>query len=1472
MPVAPGGFEAQVPLSEKRRLAAGEVVEETENLQRDYDLCPTTPEDYASLASTLTYTWMESVQRLSLHRPLVPSDIWRLRSINDTRTLSRKFATLQFSSINNKKRSLAKRLIMCNANDIALDFTYKVCGVTLAYAGPALMRSILECISDAAAIEGMSIWTLRDRGFHHQSNSSIEARVGEDSPVWTPRSKAFVLALLGLAFTLVRYVAELKNFHHARQVGLRIRSVLVIELLEKALKRRDMKGAINIDKAKEEEEDAAVEEAQEALDTAKLQVHDQDDLNALGADLNDTAREEGEQETSALLGAAHDNRQQDRKAKKPKLKKKDSLESQADVGKVVNMMAEDINTLLRLGCDSHQLYGAPIEVIIATTFLYQLMGWSALAGLSLLIIALPINYLVGKWYMKSAVKWRKATDERISLVTELLMAIRFIKLQGVQERWIEKIMAARYNEMWQMIYANMNEFCMIILWVAIPISVTIFTFFIYVTFQGQELTIPVAFTALTLFSMLRSPLDVIPAFAMSILRAVVSIRRLESFLEEEEIEDCISAFRMQDKLSHQGDQNDAIDEPLSIEKGHFTWQSSQTQRKGKKCFTLSDVSVSFPLNGLSVIEGPTASGKSSLLAALLGEMRRISGTQTMPKFGKGGQCLFSFAGQTPWMEAGKSVKKNILFITPYEEERYRAVLHACALEDDLREWEEGDATRISKETLSGGQKARISLARAMYSRSKTVFLDDVLSAVDTRVQNHIYQHALTGPLAQDRRIILVTHHVSLVLPSVKYLVRLHSGKVIASGTVVDLQARGLLEDVQLHKSSPSTSSESSQNEETKVDDTAGDADGDHDQDQGKKGKDDAARLLYDLEGRNVGAVKWDCYGLYLRASSPVLWALVVFASIISRAVAASEQYWLKLWGEASIRPSFGLPPARDHQTFYLGVYGFIGLATVLTIIFRSALYYTAAYKASKELYTLLLHSVVRARMRFFDKNPTGRILQRFNSDFSLIDGQLPLTFLRLTANSLAFASSALICIFIVPAFSILLVVCVGLSYFVRGFLRSTMYMQRIEATSTSPLYNAFAQILDGLVTVRAFAAEQYFLDQMQTITAITSAQWWAIATMEVWISFRSQIISGVAVFVATCLALSGAVSPGSAGMVIASSNLVTTYVYWLTLDYKHLSNNSNSIERIKEYVELEQEAPEKCKDHPIPAAWPSSEGGIQIRDLSVRYDKDLPEVLHSISFDVKNCEKVAIVGRTGSGKTSLISTFLRATEPSDAKSKIIVDGLDIFQLGLEYRNRLTIVPQDPILFSGTIRQNLDPFEEKSDEECQWALDQVHINKHSRGEDQQEGGGGDEVKGSDHNQANQSVALVKLTTKVAAGGSNFSAGQAQLISLARALLRDARIVILDEATSSTDFETDAAIQRSIREMKQSIIIAVAHRLTTVIDYDRVLVLSRGNIVEFDTPYNLLNKSDDDQEAHFKSLCKEAGPIAYKQLCQAAGLQG
>lgn len=1107
MPVHAGGIESQVPKRERELLASGQTVTETEDIKRDYESCPTTPEDYASLLSTLTYSWMHPIQALSLQRPLLPADVWRLRSINDTRVLSANFAKTTYRGDSQtmdgkgQKRSLRLRLFIANANDISLDFFYKICGVTLAYAGPALMNQILQCVTDAAAAEQQTgFWVLTAHGFVRPAKAQGYLAENDDGfgvrAPWTPRQKAFVLALVSLAFTFVRYVAELKNFHHARQVGLRLRSVLVVEMFEKALKRRNISGASTDEKAKKSDE-----------------VGKKTPMKATQRAANDTEESEAQQNESApLLGAIGN---ENGKSKKDKRRGKASVEQekddkgkdessrQADVGKVVNMMASDINRLLRLGCDSHQLYGAPLELVISTVFLYRLMGWSSIVGFLLMAFATPMTYYLGKKLTKLQKAWKEATDRRISLVAELITAIRFVKLQGTEERWKERVLESRRVELNKLLAQRISSMALTLVYVVMPILCELVTFYIYVVIQGRAMTVPVAFTAITLFEMARTPLSTIPTFIMNILESIVSVRRLESFLDEEEVEEAMSSLKSKENgtLANLAATEETAPSPLLVINGHFSWINAAEIRAGQKPFSLVNINVSFPQEGLSVVVGPTASGKSSMLAALLGEMKRDSGTVELARFSPTGDSLVSFAGQAPWLEAGKSIKANIIFVTPFDEERYDEVLDACALRDDLSQLEDGDETRVSKETLSGGQKARLCLARALYHRSHTVLLDDVLAAVDTRVQRYLYQHALTGPIAKNRRIILVTHHLHLVLPSVDYLVILRQGHVEAAGTVEELNSKGHdLESVVSSVDEAETKPKKDSNDAATQKKDGGEI-ADEIKENGKP-EEKKARLLYDLEKRTEGQARFKSYWLYVSVSNIWGWVLLILLSISVRVLKAGEPYWLKVWGEASQathhRTDSRLPPAEGHEYFYLGIYASIEFAYVIVIIVRFLYLYVICLKASKNLYDKLLSQVLRARMRFFDSNPTGRILQRFNLDVNILDSALPTTILYFIALLLAFTSQFLIVVVIVPGFLIPSALGIALTIWgVQGYLRSTMYMQRIESTSTSPLYTAFTQILEGLTTVRAFGSESYFLDHMQTINAITSSQWWAICTIEV---------------------------------------------------------------------------------------------------------------------------------------------------------------------------------------------------------------------------------------------------------------------------------------------------------------------------------------------------------------------------------------
>ncbi|KAN0064357.1 hypothetical protein ACQY0O_002552 [Thecaphora frezii] len=1568
MPIAPGGFEAQVGLEERLRIQSGKAIDDPSGerpLAETYRLCPTSPEDYCSLYENLSYSWMAPIQKLALQRSLAPTDVWRLRSINDTRLLFRKFQALDRdcgsdsnSTPTKPRRSLLAKVLRANANDVLLDACFKLISVSFAYLGTFIMKSILTEIQLAAALD--------------DDGQDLDGRNEEaaEASAWTPRQRAFVYAVIGLALTVVRFLAELQNYHHARQVGLRLRSTLVVSLFEKALKRRDLSGLTRT--AKSDRSGNAQEPAMSASASASPIISQgSPDPSSNSGDSDPIAGDETE--ATAVDGGGRDQRSclavpdeardrrseadQNRLARKRSwanslrsltVKSRASLSSLnlswlstrsaqrskrseerrraaelqrmeergADVGKVVNMMASDVNVLLRMGCDLHQLYGAPFEVTIATIFLYKLMGWSSLVGFSILVAAIPVNYYWGETAVAKQRQYSSARDERMNLMTELVGAMRFVKIQGVDGRWEEQVREARRREIRKLIWSRVMTFLFELMWTAVPVLVTLISFFCYVKVAKEELTVAVAFTAIALFTMIRPPLNAIPGFLMGGFIALVSIKRLEAFLNEDEVDQAVSALsrgrrgRGDDDDDDDGDGSDNggerkaaesagpvatsatapdsdrdADSILSIDRGSFRWHVAADAGDAVAAsvdvpFELRDLTVTFPPRKLTVVLGPTGSGKSSLLAALLGEMLETSdGAVRRSKFDKQNRSRISFAAQLPWLEAGKTVRENITFITPFEPERYRLCLHACALEDDIAGMEDGDMTQIGAHTVSGGQKARIALARALYAKTETVLLDDVLSAVDTRVQNHIVKHALTGEIARGRRIVLVTHHAHLLADKAKQMVYMRRGRIEALGSPDKLRKLGLVAGHDGRSSSgtgPSDSAPKAANGEGGAADEAGKAaPARYHATPGTR----TPRVLYEAEKRRQGAVSWIFYKTYLRASKRSIWLFLIVFLLLMRLASSFEQYWLKVWGEAyrppAATPSDGtsatdirLPPASGHSTFYLGVYGLAGFAVILFNSARSICFYTASIRASQNLFTSLLSNVIGAPLRWFDINPTGRILNRFGTDMDGVDNVLPQAIMNFLGNAFAISTYFLICVVIVPSFVVpsLLLLALG-PWLVGGFLAAARDMQRIEATSTSPLYGHFQQALTGIMTIRAFGAEPRMLESLLDAVDLYQSLWWAVCTMEVWLSFRSQILGGVAVFVVTLLALSGAVSPGSAGLALSSAQLLCQLAYYLVNDFKNISTSFNSLERVAEYQTMRREETNEivARYQPSlpPAGWPSRGATIVFDDVSLRYAPELPEVLKGVSFEIRAGEKVGVIGRTGSGKSSLASSLFRATELSGGR--IVIDGIDISTIRLrDLRSRLSIVMQDPVLFSGTLRDNLDPFNEYSDDEILDAMGKINIAAR-RGDDEEEG----EEDGKQPREATASAMQLTLDTPVSSGGANFSAGQAQLISLARSLLRRSRILILDEATSSTDMATDAVIQTAIRtQLSDCIVVCVAHRLRSVIDYDRILVMHQGTVVEFGTPKELLQKEDGEGKAFFHELCRQSAE--YGALRAAVGL--
>ncbi|KAJ1017870.1 hypothetical protein NDA16_005186 [Ustilago loliicola] len=1483
MPVTPGGYEAVVDLDERIRhktAATSPTPSQDHDMASTYRLCPTSPEDYCSLYENLSYSWMARIQKLALQRSLNPTDVWRLRSINDTRLLFRRFKELDRTpaSRDNNKPRLLSRILRANANDILLDACFKLTSVSFAYLGTYILKSILDEIQIAAT----------HSDYRHHSPSPDEKQ-------WSPRRKAFIYAFVSLCLTVVRFLAELQNYHHARQVGLRLRSTLVVSLFEKALKRRDLSGQTKAPSSSNEQASSSSEnspghETPLSIATSSSPTLGGSDDGNDGASSKVVANDSQHLRPAAGTSASGPLSDMSESTLRPKRSWTDSLRSKtlkkvsfdslrprirdqatfrrrkpaqklkqqeeeqgADVGKIVNMMASDVNILLRIGCDLHQLYGAPLEVTIAAIFLYKLMGWSALVGFGILVAAIPVNYVWGEIAVKKQREYSSARDERMSLMTELIDAMRFVKIQGVEPQWEDRVASARRKEIRKLIWSRVMTFLFELLWTVIPVLVTLVSFFFYVKVAKEELTVSTAFTAIALFTMIRPPLNAIPGFLMGGLIAMVSVQRLESFLNEQEVEEAVSQLsRQRSTLSNSStykDEEDGVESQmqpnggdhdaneLTIKGCDFYWHGKETtmrpasegQMTGSRpgdaaehaSFCLRNINVTFPPGQLTLVIGPTGSGKSSLLAALLGEMlESTEGRVVRNKFDQQGNSRFSFASQLPWLEAGKSVRDNIIFGTPFDKDRYATCIQACALQDDLDSMDDGDLTRIGSHTVSGGQKARISLARALYARSDTVLLDDVLSAVDTRVQNHIVKHALLGPIAKGRRIILVTHHVHLLIDSAALVVSMRHGKIDHQGSPSDLQAQGVV------PTSNGRERESSDNTKAGTDATSAEGTENdlcstsHTESMSRLRPESTSstsrnaatkaptskrpvelasgartpRLLHQEEKRREGAVSWFFYRTYLQASSLRVWALLGLLLLLLRLSESFGQYWLKVWGEAynsyglksataflQSLPSklpFDLPPADGNAGFYLTVYGLSGFAVILFNSSRAVCFYVASIRASQNLFATLLANVIRAPLRWFDITPAGRIMNRFGTDMDCIDNILPQSIMNLGNNAFSMAAYFLICVAIVPAFLLptALLVLLG-PWLVGGFLACTRDMQRIEATSTSPIYGHFQQALSGIVTIRAFGAEPRLLESMLDAVDLYQSLWWAVCTMEVWLSFRSQILGGVSVFVVTLLALSGAVSPGSAGLALSSAQLLCQLAYYLVNDFKNLVNSFNSLERVSEYQQMPREENEQIvarySDAGPPAGWPSAQGRIVFDNVSLRYAEDFPDVLKGVSFDVKPGEKVGVIGRTGSGKSSLASSLFRAVELSGGK--ILIDDIDIKTIPLQQlRSRLSIVMQDPVLFSGTVRDNLDPFNEHNDAEVLDALSKVGLAA-PLGFCSDEGAPEDQLidlsdlsaePASEMSKDRRPNMLLRLDTPVSSAGANFSIGQAQLLSLAR----------------------------------------------------------------------------------------------------------
>ncbi|KAF8134974.1 ABC transporter [Boletus edulis] len=1117
-----------------------------------------------------------------------------------------------------------------------------------------------------------------------------------------------------------------------------------------------------------------------------------------------------------------------------------SLSSRARVqmtnGRLVNHISTDVSRIDFCAGYFHMSWTAPIQLTICLILLLVNLGPSALAGFALLIIATPVNTMIMKRLFSIRIKSMAWTDKRSKLLQEMLSGMRVIKLFSWEIPFLKRISEYRkletaYIRTLLVYRSGLTAFA-----ISLPTLAAVIAFITY-SLTGHPLSAANIFSSLTLFQLIRFPLMLLPMSLSSIADASTACKRLYEVFEAETSDRTMPM-------------NNNLDVAVRIAGADFTWDSPPPRpedpdkingRKGvhnrmktrsnsmpqtpqpadeANIFKLRGVNMEIPRGKLVGIVGAVGAGKTSLLQGLIGEMRRIAGTVEF-------SGTVAYCAQTPWIQ-NATIRENICFGQPFEEERYWKAVRDSCLERDLQMLPNYDLTEVGEKgiSLSGGQKQRINICRAIYFNSDIMIFDDPLSALDAHVGKDVFSNVLKSGTAGKTRI-LVTHALHF-LPEVDYIYTLVDGKIAERGTFESLMASNgafckFIEEF------GSQQNDSDKNAGEKVEMVRDDK---KEQNVGIKGK-----VMMQEEERNTGAIPFMVYREYLFAGNGVVVVPILFLSLIlMQGSNVMSSYWLVYWEEME----WNYP-----QGFYMGIYAFLGVSQSLAMFFMGSSFAILAYYASQKLHERAITRVLYAPMSFFETTPLGRIMNRFAKDIDTIDN-LVNDSLRMLSATLSSIIGAIILISIVLPWFLLVVFFILACYFYAAFFyrASARELKRLDAILRGSLYAHFSESLSGLTTISAYGETDRFKKENAELIDVENRAYWLTVTNQRWLGMRLDFLGAILTFAVAMLTVGTrfSISAGQTGVVLSYILMVQQSFGWMVRQLAEVENDMNAVERIIHYAnELEQEAPHQVKDGATPTSWPL-EGRIVMKDIFMKYRPDLSPVLKGLSVDIAPGEKIGIVGRTGAGKSSVMTALYRLVELSSGSIRI--DGVDISTVGLEQlRKGLAIIPQDAFLFSGTLRSNLDPFGLYDDARLWDALKRAHLV--DTGEKQPS-----LSQTSSQDDAQAVASRFDLDTPIDSEGSNLSVGQRSLVSLARALVHEAKILVLDEATASVDYETDRKIQNTIAtEFKERTILCIAHRLRTIISYNRVCVLDAGTITEFDTPANLFDIPD----GIFRGMC-------------------
>uniref|UniRef100_A0A8C1V5V3 ABC-type glutathione-S-conjugate transporter n=1 Tax=Cyprinus carpio TaxID=7962 RepID=A0A8C1V5V3_CYPCA len=964
-------------------------------------------------------------------------------------------------------------------------------------------------------------------------------------------------------------------------------------------------------------------------------------------------------------------------------------------------------------------------------------------------------------------------DGRIKLMNEILSGIKILKFYAWENAFRERILGCREKEL------NALKKSQILY------SISIASF--------NSSTFLIAFAMFGVYVLIdeKHVLDAQKVF----VTALVSLRRLGKFLCQDELK----LDSVERAPYHPGEYVDAV----VIDNGSFIWSKESTP-------CLRGINVEVQRGSLVAVVGHVGSGKSSLLSAMLGEMEKKSGHVTV-------SGSVAYVPQQAWIQ-NATLKDNILFGCEMKDSWYQKVLEACALLPDLEILPARDATEIGEKglNLSGGQKQRVSLARAVYRKADIYLLDDPLSAVDAHVGQHIFEKVF-GPngVLKNKTRILVTHGLSF-LPQADLILVIEDGEITEMGSYAELLSRKNTFADFAEAFSVSERKESATHRGN-IQTMEAISDSEQEQDQEEVGR------LTQADKAHTGRVKLEMYVDYFRTIGLAFIIPIIFLYAFQQAASLAYNYWLSLWADDPV-----VNGTQVDTDLKLGVFGALGIAIFGTTVAISL----GGIIASRHLHLELVNNVLHSPMSFFESTPSGNLLNRFSKEIDSIDCMIPDGLKMMLGYVFKLLEVCIIVLMATPFAGVVILPLTMLYAFIQSFYVATScQLRRLESVSRSPIYTHFNETVQGASVIRAFGEQSRFILLANSRVDHNQTSYFPRFVATRWLAVNLEFLGNLLVLAAAILSVMGrsTLSPGIVGLAVSHSLQVTGILSWIVRAWTDVENNIVSVERVKEYAETTKEAPWTIEDSPLPSDWPRS-GSIGFQEYGLQYRRGLDWALKEISFSVNESEKVGIVGRTGAGKSSLALGIFRILEA--AKGKIFIDGINIAEVGLhELRSRITIIPQDPVLFSGSLRMNLDPFDGYTDEEVWRALELAHLKNFVSGLPD------------------------KLNHECSEGGENLSLGQRQLVCLARALLRKTKILVLDEATAAVDLETDNLIQSTIRtQFEDCTVLTIAHRLNTIMDYTRVIVMDRGHITEMDSPSNLIS-----QRGQFYRMCREAGLV-------------